>query len=57
VGAAEAADMVEVQIDRVVAEAADNILDEVEVNYCVAEAGMVLAKDYCLAVVGMVLSS
>jgi len=70
-------DMVVAQIDRVAAEAvncniveADNSVDEVEVDYCAAEAGlivaehccfalveMVFAKDYCLVGVGMVLCS
>jgi len=47
VGAAVAADIVVAQTGRA----------EVEVDYCVAEAGMAFAKDHCLAVVGMVLSS
>jgi len=43
-----AVDTVVDQIDRVAAEVVD---------YCVAEAGMVFAKDHCFAVVDMVLCS
>jgi hypothetical protein len=57
VGAAVAADMVEAQTGRTEVEAADNTVDEVEVDYCVAEAGMGRASDHCLAVMDMVLCS